>query len=199
MRMPTLETDRLLIRPFAIDDLDAVYQLFDVELREAELGSEGAKGPERRVQWLQWAVLNEQELASLFQPPYGDRAVCLKQTSQLIGACGFVPCLGPYGQLPGFDPGGDGASARLSIAEFGLFYAFSPAHQRQGYATEAARVMIDYAFTQLRLKRIIATTTYDNAASTAVMRKLGMRITRNPYPDPPWLQVVGVLENPVRA
>jgi ribosomal-protein-alanine N-acetyltransferase len=107
-----------------------------------------------------------------------------------------VPCLGPYGQLPGFDPGGDTASARLSIAEFGLFYAFSPTQQRQGYATEAARTMIDYAFTQLRLKRIIATTTYDNAASMAVMRKLGMRITKNPYPDPPWLQVVGVLEYP---
>jgi hypothetical protein len=55
--------------------------------------------------------------------------------------------------------------------------------------------MIDYAFQQLRLKRIVATTTYDNAASMGVMQKVGMRIARNPYPDPPWLQVVGVLEN----
>jgi hypothetical protein len=28
------------------------------------------------------------------------------------------------------------------------------------------------------------------------MRKLGMRIERNPYPDPFWLQIVGVLANP---
>jgi hypothetical protein len=28
------------------------------------------------------------------------------------------------------------------------------------------------------------------------MRRLGMRIDRNPYPDPPWFQVVGILENP---
>ena len=27
------------------------------------------------------------------------------------------------------------------------------------------------------------------------MRKLGMRLERNPSPEPPWLQVVGVLEN----
>jgi hypothetical protein len=29
-----------------------------------------------------------------------------------------------------------------------------------------------------------------------VMRKLGMRIERNPFPDPPWLQVVGFIEQP---
>jgi hypothetical protein len=28
-----------------------------------------------------------------------------------------------------------------------------------------------------------------------VMRKLGMRIERNPLPEPPWLQIVGVLDN----
>jgi hypothetical protein len=28
-----------------------------------------------------------------------------------------------------------------------------------------------------------------------VMRKLGMHLARNPYPEPSWLQVVGVLEN----
>jgi hypothetical protein len=27
------------------------------------------------------------------------------------------------------------------------------------------------------------------------MRKLGMRIEKNPYPEPPWLQVVGILDN----
>lgn len=38
---------------------------------------------------------------------------------------------------------------------------------------------------------------YDNTASTAVMRKLGMRIDDNPLREPPWLQVVGILERPV--
>jgi hypothetical protein len=51
------------------------------------------------------------------------------------------------------------------------------------------------AFQKLRLKRIVATTTYANAASMGVMRKLGMRIESNLYPDPPWLQIVGILEN----
>jgi len=28
-----------------------------------------------------------------------------------------------------------------------------------------------------------------------VTRKLGMRVEHNPYPDPAWFQVVGILEN----
>src|SRR5205085_7665200 len=87
------------------------------------------------------------------------------------------------------------AVSHFNLPEFGLYYALSPAYQRQGYATEATRALIDYAFTQLALKRIVATTTNENVASIAVMRKVGMRIEKNPYPDPPWFQVVGVLEN----
>jgi GNAT superfamily N-acetyltransferase len=78
--------------------------------------------------------------------------------------------------------------------EFGLFYAISPTHRRRGYATEAARALIDYAFEHLKLKRIIAETDYDNIASIGVMKKLGMRIEKNPLPEPAWLQIVSVLD-----
>jgi [ribosomal protein S5]-alanine N-acetyltransferase len=42
----------------------------------------------------------------------------------------------------------------------------------------------------------VATTSSDNAPSIGVMRKVGRHIERNPYPDPPWFQVVGVLYHP---
>ena len=35
--MPTLETDRLTIRPFVMDDLDDAYRLFDIELNADDL------------------------------------------------------------------------------------------------------------------------------------------------------------------
>ena len=44
------------------------------------------------------------------------------------------------------------------------------------------------------LWRIVATTELDNAASIAVMRRLGMRIERNPYSQPERFQIVGILE-----
>jgi RimJ/RimL family protein N-acetyltransferase len=48
----------------------------------------------------------------------------------------------------------------------------------------------------MQLRRLIATTEYDNAASQAVMRKLGMRLVHNPNPEPAWFQVVGCLDQP---
>ena len=193
-RMPPLETARLLVRPFRLADLHPVHRLLDVDLAAVEFGSEGAGTLRQRRAWLRWSVLNEAQLARLYQPPYGDRAIVLKGTNELIGACGFVPSFGPFGQLPTLAVAGP--AARLHTPELGLFYAVSPAFQRQGYAVEAVRALVGYAFDHLQLRRIVATTTYDNAASIRVMEKVGMRIDRNAYPDPPWLQVVGILDHP---
>ena len=51
-RMPSLETARLLIRPFEIGDLDAIHQILDVELSDADFGSEGDQSLEQRNRWL---------------------------------------------------------------------------------------------------------------------------------------------------
>ena len=195
LKMPDLETAHLIIRPFVTEDLSAAHHLFDVELRDAELRSQKMETLTERLEWLQWVVRNHVQLALLHQPPYGDRAIILKSSQQLIGACGFVPCLNAFEQLPYFASGNVAESSVRYSTEFGLFYAISPSHQRQGYAAEAAQALVDYAFQQLNLKRIVAETDYDNVASMGVMRKLGMRIETNPSPEPPWLQVVGVIEN----
>jgi [ribosomal protein S5]-alanine N-acetyltransferase len=193
LSMPVLETARLIIRPFEMADLQDAYQLLDVELAEAEFGSDKLPSLVEREEWLRWSVLNYEQLARLYQPPYGDRAVVLKATRRLIGAAGYVPCLMPFEQMPNFVPGG---TAAHSTAEFGLFYAISPSYQRQGYAAEAAQALVDYAFTGLHLKRVVATTTYANAGSMGVMHRLGMRIEKNPLPTPPYMQVVGSVVNP---
>ncbi len=44
----------------------------------------------------------------------------------------------------------------------------------QGYATEAARAVADFAFNDLKLKEIVAFTVHDNTRSIHVMEKLGM-------------------------
>ena len=78
--------------------------------------------------------------------------------------------------------------------EVGLFYHVAETHRRRGYAAEAAAALAGHAFAELSLRRVVATTEHTNVASIGVMRKLGMRIERNPRPQPPWFQVVGVLE-----
>jgi len=196
MHMPPIETERLLIRPFTPDDLTTIHQILDIELADAEVGTEGTQTLDARERWLRWTILGYEQYAALYQPPYGERAIVLKETGQVIGACGYVPCLDQFDRLPSLCTTTDGDSADFSGAEFGLFWAVSPRYQRQGYATETAKALIDDAFTRLGLRRIIATTTYDNAASMRVMEKVGMRIDKNPDKDPPWLQVVGVIYHP---
>lgn len=194
LSMPVLETERLVICPFTLDDLEDIHRILSLAFQH-HFDPEDPHARAERQRWLQWSALNYEALAKLDQPPYGDRAIVLRSTGQLIGSVGFVPCLAPFGQLPALQAelGGGHHST-----EFGLFWAISPAHQRQGYAAEAARAMIHYAFTALKLRRIIATTEYDNVGSMGVMRRVGMRLEKNPYPDPPWLQGVGILENPER-
>ena len=189
----TLETPRLIIRAFEADDLHAIHRILDQTFGDGSKITDEEALNERR-EWLDWSRLSAEWLPKMFQPPYGDRAVVLKRSNEVIGAVGCVPCLDVFEQIPGLSRGEQLSAHR--VTEMGLFWAIDPEQQRQGYATEAAQALIDFAFRQLRVKRLIATTEYDNAASIGVMRKLGMRIEKNPFPEPPSLQVVGLLLNP---
>ena len=183
--MPVLETERLTIRPFVLDDLADAHRILDLEAKMGEYTLEG------RRQWLEWTVRNYAELAKMYQPPLGDRAIVLRAENRLIGAVGLVPALGPFGLLPSFQNGGKETNRFTS--ELGMFWALGNADLGKGYATEAARALVDYAFDTMNMARIVATTEHENKASQAVMRRLGMRIETNPQPEPPWFQVVGSL------
>ncbi|MCC6895735.1 MAG: GNAT family N-acetyltransferase [Anaerolineae bacterium] len=186
--MPVLETQRLLVRPMTMDDLLPMHVAMNAGFGEDPL--------EERREWLEWTVRNYVALARLWQPPYGERAVVLKATGAFVGAVGFAQALGPYQRLTTFRQHGETDDLFMQ-PEFGLFWVTVPEHQRKGYAAEAAQALVDYGFKQMNLRRIIATTEYDNVGSQAVMRKLGMTLEQNPTPDnPPWFQVVGVLYNP---
>jgi RimJ/RimL family protein N-acetyltransferase len=63
-------------------------------------------------------------------------------------------------------PGGDGA------VEVG--WHFNPDYWGRSYATEAARGVIELAFSSRDLDRVIAVVYTDNAPSQAVCRRLGM-------------------------
>jgi RimJ/RimL family protein N-acetyltransferase len=186
--MRVLETNRLLIRPLAPDDIDAFATLM-----HESFGGPG--DPDAYRARVTYYSIGDRVLEELHQPPYGDRAVVLKEAGALIGAVGFVPCLAPFGQLPCF---GRIEGAKYS-PEVGLFYAVASEHRRRGFAAEAAAVMARFAFDDLHLQRVVATTEYDNMASAAVMRRIGMTVEHNPWPTPWWFQVVGVLERPPRG
>lgn len=187
MSFTALETERLVIREYTLADLDTHHRLM-VEAFDSKDTLEEIR------QWLEWTVRNYRELARLHQPPYGDYVMALKTTGETIGSVGLVPALIPWGVLPEFRAPGEVEHYRTS-PEFGLFWAVFQTHQRQGYAAEAGRAMLKFAFTVLNAQRVVATTELENVKSQRVMQKIGMTIHRNPGQQPFWFQVVGVVNH----
>lgn len=185
--MRDLATARLLIRAFVPADLNAFAALMQASF-------DGPRDGDADRDEVAYYALAERVLSRLHQPPYGDRAIVWKETGALIGSVGFVPCLEPFEQLPMF---GGVEGAKFST-EMGLFYAVLPEYRGRGIASEAAAAMARFAFEELHLRRLVATTGHGNAASAAVMQRIGMTVQANPWPTPWWFQVVGVLEAPVR-
>lgn len=194
--MDTIETEQLIIRPFMIDDVEEAHQVLDLNIRWA--------GPsftiEQRKKRLQFNIdLSDWAEAGRL---YGWRAIVLKESGQLIGICGFQPNVWTphakalfWSQLFGQRSKDD----MYGSLELDLGYALSSRYRGKGYATEAVRGIIDYAFGELKIKRIFAGTNRSNARSIKLMKRIGMRIANNPErPDEDWPDgpgVVGVLEN----
>lgn len=183
-----LHTDRLTIRPYTIDDLDARYALatraFGVTTDLDAIGD-----------WLKWTIASYQQFAKLHQPPYGDYAVVLNSTQAVIGSVGLVPSLIPWGTIDELRP----ATTPLHYQtnpEFGLFWGILPDYWGNGYAPEAGKAFINWIFDNLNPQRVVATTERDNHNSQRVMKKLGMDIYTNSHDKPFWFEVVGILENP---
>jgi aminoglycoside 6'-N-acetyltransferase len=100
-----------------------------------------------------------------------------EQASAELGApgrwCQIAIALGDSGELVG-DVGvcvaGDGASAEIG-------FTLARAHQGRGYATEAVARAIDLLF-DAGVERVEATADERNAASIALLRRLGLRHAR---------------------
>src|SRR5439155_11894369 len=115
--MRALETERLVIRPFAMEDAATFRRLLEEAFGHDIYGAEDTK----RLLF-EYNVIADKAHEALHQTPYEDRAIVLKSDGALIGAVGFAPCLAPFGRLPSFR----GAPHRSP--EVGLFWALLPEH-----------------------------------------------------------------------
>ena len=149
-RFVALETPRLLVRRLRDDDLDALvtYRADPAVMRWQPWDSyDAVKGR---------AMIEELKHVEPFAANgYFQFGVELKATAELIGDLYFK-----------MDEAG-------TQAELG--YTFAPKHQGQGLATEAARYLIDHAFTQRGLHRVFAVTDPRHHASMNLMKRLGMQ------------------------
>ena len=117
--------------------------------------------------------------------PFGNYVLYLKGEDRWIGHCPLMPRLCSPDELARMD-----GLPSHSALEVEVGWAVSLYYRRQGYATEAARALLQYAFNTLGVRRVIAFTDHDNLASIQVMRRLQMHVDMRP--DSP--EVIGWAE-----
>ncbi len=108
---------------------------------------------------------------------YALYAVETKDTYEFIG---FVGLNHPPFDIPNFLTKG------LPIVEIG--WRLSSKHWGKGYATEAAKAVLHYAFTELNLDEIISFTVAANIKSRRVMEKIGLHHSEKDDFDHPKLE-----------
>ena len=145
-RSPSLRltTERLLLRPATLDDLDAWHAIC-VDAEEVWYGAPRSTLDEAREKL-------ERQIAHQAEHGFGMCAVELHRAGETIGAAG----------LQHLDGG----------PEIEVGYRFLREHWGQGYATEAARASIAFGFDELGLERIVAVTLETNGASQARAREV---------------------------
>jgi len=147
-----LETERLRLRLFTLDDLQVMYKLCtdpDV-IRYADTPARDIEEARQR--------LEQGPLADYQKYGYGRFAVELKSSGAVIGFCGIK-------YLPEID-----------LPEVG--YRYFKEYWGVGIGTEAARACVEFARTDLNIKKLVALIIPENIASIRLAEKLGM--TRGP-------------------
>ena len=144
-----LETKRLLLRPMLPSDFDALLLIF-TDIKVMDAFNHPPFTHEQMQRWLQRNLDHQHEHG------YGLFSVILKENGELIGDCG----------LEQMDD--------MNAAELG--YDFRSDFWHQGYATEAACAVRDYAFDVLHLPHLISLIRVGNLASKRVAEKVGMTL-----------------------
>jgi ribosomal-protein-alanine N-acetyltransferase len=149
MEPPTLETERLVLRPFAPEDApDVTRHAGDRRIADTTLNIPHPYTEEDARTWLATHAEGHESGKSL------TLAIRLREGDDLIGAIGL------------------GVSLPHRQAEAGYWIAVD--HWNRGYATEALREILRYGFRDLGLRRIYAQHLTRNPASGRVMEKVGM-------------------------
>ena len=147
--IPTLETDRLILRGMRVSDAEDMYEY--------------ACRPSV-TEYLTWDPHTSEDMTREYLTYVGQRyrtgdfydwSMVCRADGRMIGTCGFTSFNCP-----------------ADSAEIG--YVLNPAYQGQGLATEAVRRVLRFGFEELSLHRIEAHFIQGNDASRRLMERVGM-------------------------
>jgi len=153
--MREIETSRLRLRQFTLNDLDELYRIYrDPDLSQY-IANEKPLSLEQTKAALTCIIENWQK------HNFGVWAVIYKKYQKLIGHCGL--------------------KFLENTSEIQVGYLLLKAYWGRGLGTEAASSVLNYGFEVVNLPKIVAVTKPDNIASRRVMEKIGMEYEKDAY------------------
>ena len=149
--MSMIKTTRLIIRPIEQGDSDAIHVYAgspDIDMMMF-LPNETMEDTEKFVDFAvsEWSKAEPE-----------DREYVILLDGEIIGGVNLEKCESVSGNV------------------FEIGWIIRQDKRGQGFATEAAKALIDYAFTELNAYHVQAHCDSRNAASEGVMKKLGMTL-----------------------
>jgi RimJ/RimL family protein N-acetyltransferase len=145
-----LESERLVLREFHLDDAEFILQLLN---EPAFLRFIGDKGVRTLADARDYLLKGPIESYRRFG--FGLYLASLREQDTPIGMCGLVK--------------------REGLADVDVGFALRSRYWSRGYAVEAAAAVLEYGKRTLHLGRIVAIANPDNHASIAVLEKIGLR------------------------
>ncbi len=145
-----MNTSRLTLRPFTPDDAPFIALLLNDPGWLRFIGDRGVRTIDDAHTYLRNGPIAHQA-----KQGFALGAVERSSDGALIGMCGLI--------------------RREGLDDVDLGYALLPAYRGQGHAREAAAAWLARGFGHFGLKRIVAITSVDNAASGKVLESIGMR------------------------
>jgi RimJ/RimL family protein N-acetyltransferase len=151
--MSVCESARLSLRHLYDSDAPFIVTLLNDPDFLRNVGDRGVRNEDDARRYLA-----QGPLASYARYGFGLWLVELRSSAVAIGMCGLL--------------------RRDTHPDVEIGFAFLPRYRGQGYALEAGRATTHFATHRLGLTRVVAITAPDNAASGAILEKLGFRFER---------------------
>lgn len=148
--LKTLETDRLVIRELELGDAGFMLDLLNQPSFLRFIGDRGVRTLDDAKSYIE-----ERALAGYEKNGLGPFAVVRKCDGRAIGIVSLLD--------------------RDELDDIDVGFAFLPESWRQGFASEASSAVMEFAFSELGLERIVAVTQADNVGSIRTLEKLGLR------------------------
>jgi RimJ/RimL family protein N-acetyltransferase len=148
-----IKSDRLVLRPWALDDAEAALAIFGAA--EVARWLSPAMDTVHDVQGMRLVLQDWTAEQERLVPPAGRWAVELADTGEVVGGAGLL-----------FLPPGD--------EDLELAWQLRPSAWGHGYATEAGRAVAGHAFEFPGVDEVFAVVRSNNDRGVATVRRVGM-------------------------